>query len=135
MWRADGSIGLGSVLCLIANVWEVELFLLRSHDHIFITVFRIVHVVIAVDRDKSDAFRLVIMLNIDQSLLVGLCIGAVVAAEHNNDSLLVAETLQTIVLAVYSFELKVDCCASHWKSNCTGFWYQFVPIQTGCDHS
>jgi len=43
------------------------------------------------------------MLDIDQSLLVGLCVRAMVAAEDDNNSLFVAEILETVVLAVYTF--------------------------------
>ena len=103
MRSTDGAVSFGSVLGLISKIREVELFLLRSIDHIFKAVFWIVHVVVAVYRDQGDAFRLVIMLDIDQSLLVGLCVWAMVAAEDDNYSLFVAEILETVVLAVYTF--------------------------------
>src|SRR3972149_6003718 len=91
--RAYCTVLTGGLLCFVPKVWEVEAFLLGSLDHVRETVLWIVCFVVAVDGDESDSFGLVIVLQLDHAGLVGLGVGAVVAAENNNGCLLAGEVL------------------------------------------
>ena len=51
-------------------------------------------------------------MKFDHAILVGLDVRAMVAAEHNHQSLLVLKVLQSIALAVNGFEIEINCLAS-----------------------
>src|SRR3989304_10588070 len=114
--RAYCSVLPGGLLCFVPEVWEVEAFLFGSLDHVRETVLWIVCFVVAVDGDESDSFGLVIVLQLDHAGLVGLGVGAVVAAENNNNPLS-REIFQAVGLAINSFEVEVYCRAAKWKSD------------------
>ena len=116
MWCADCAIFSRNILCLVPEVLEIEAFVFGSLDHVFEAVFWIVVIIVAVDRDESDALPSIVALQLNHSVLVGLNIWAMVATENYNKRLPVREVFQTVTLSVDGFQLEIDGCAPEWDA-------------------
>src|SRR5882672_8830413 len=114
---ADRSILSGNLLSLIAKVWKVEAFFLRSCYHVFKTVLRVSMIIVAIDRHQSGAFGQIVPLQLNHSRLIRLHVGTMITAEDYCYGLLVRETLERIRLAVNALQLEVYRCASNGKPN------------------
>ena len=108
VWGADCAVFLRDFLCVVSQVGKVEVAFLSSLDHVWIAVFRIAGVVVAVYRHKGNSFRRIILLDLKHPVFVRLHVGAVIAAENDYQSFLVREAFQAVSLTVYSFQLKID---------------------------
>ena len=109
---ADRSILSGNLLSLVAKVWKVEAFFLRSCYHVFKTIFRISLIIVAIDRHQSGAFGQIVPLQLNHTRLIRLHVGTMITAEYDCYGLPVGETLESVALAVYALQLKVRSCAT-----------------------
>lgn len=69
----------GEGLILIPDVGKVEPSLLRSFDHVLVTVFRIVLVAVRIHGDEADTSIPVVALDGDHAILVSLHVRAMIA--------------------------------------------------------
>jgi len=76
-------------LILVPEVWEVEMLLMRSDDHVVEAVFRVLDAVVGVYCHQDHASICVVFLDLDHSVFVVLHGGTVVAAENYGDRFLV----------------------------------------------
>src|SRR5215472_10381651 len=96
VWRTDCTVFSCYVLTLIAQIGKIESFVFGSRNHVVETVFRIIVIVVAVDRNQHHTFSRVVSLQLYHPSFVSLNVRTMVTAEGQDQGFLFCKILQSV---------------------------------------
>src|SRR5919107_5278888 len=104
-----GSVGAGDLLRLIVEVREVEPLLLRAFLHPWQAISGVLLCIVRADGEELDAASAVVSLYIDQAILPGSGVGAVVAGEDHCNGFFVCVVSKGVAPIVHAGQLEGHC--------------------------